>query len=170
MTESFESFSFFRGVSKKYSLESPHVIRPRSDRRPRNSSLEFHRFADKWFDTRFGVAYRSQSLLVTSSLKMASGYGETASHVMRILPLSEYRFCWSPNISDLLYAGTSLKTVTADAVNRILDDANYRECDLGKAHSSGHEVMLFCEKCIAIPIELLGLQIADLTPGIILPG
>src|SRR5690242_373049 len=99
----FEDLSFYRGVSTRYRTDRPSVIIPRRDRRPRNSSVDFHEVADRWFARRFGIAYRSRGVFLTSGIVSATAYAATAAHVMRIVPISAYRYCWSPKISDLLF-------------------------------------------------------------------
>lgn len=166
--DSFERVPFFRGVSEKYQTDRPSVLSPRRDRRPRNSSYGFHGVADNWFDKRFGIAYRSQGLFLTPNVLSASAYAYSLAHVMRVIPIGGYRYCWSPKISDLLFAATRLAEAGAKEVEAYLDSAEYRETDLQEAHDSGHEIMLYCERYIAIPIELLGDLPVSQTPAIIL--
>jgi len=89
---------------------------------------------------------------------------------MRVVPLSTYRYSWSPTVSDLLFSATRLATASAKAIEEYLDSAQYREIGLDEAHDTGNEVMLYCEQYIAIPVGLL-----DATPDpnnryIILPS
>jgi hypothetical protein len=163
----FESLPFFRGVSDRYPIDKPLVLTPRRDRRPRNSSGVFHRVADSWFKSRFGVYYRSQGLFVTSQRLSASTYGATADHVVRVVPLSSYRYCWSPIVSDLLFAATRLATAETTEIERYLHDACYRESGLDEAHVKGHEVMLYCERYVGIPVALLR-NCADASSSILL--
>jgi len=86
---------------------------------------------------------------------------------VRLIPIGEYRYCWSRNTSDLL---SILKGADVADVENLLDSAQYVENDLGGAHSAGHEVMLSCRSCVAIPIELLGLSpAAKSSKSLILP-
>ncbi len=152
----FETLSFYRGVSDKYPTDRPSILMPRRDRSPKHSSVAFHEIADRWFKRRFGVAYRSQGLCITSRQMSASTYAKTQAHVMRVVPLSDYRYCWSPSVSDLLFAATRMAVSSAEAIEDYLDSVQYREVGLDEAHDVGHEVMLYCERYIAIPIGLLG--------------
>lgn len=129
---------------------------PRRNRRPKNSPTHFHDIADNWFRNRFGIAYRSEGLFVMSKLLSATAYAATPDHVMRIVPLSTYRYCWSPKISDLLFVANNMATSTASDIESYLDSAEYCEHGLQEAHEVGNEVMVYCERYIAIPVSLIG--------------
>jgi hypothetical protein len=151
---SFESLIFYRGVSVKYEIDRPSVIEMRRDRIPKNSSIDFHLAADNWFLKRFGVAYRSQALFLCSRQLTAQTYAASPKHVMRIVPLTAYKYCWSPKVSDLLFAATTFATADVSMVENHLDSVGYREDGLTDAHDAGHEVMLHCERYMAIPVDL----------------
>lgn len=158
--ESFETLVFLRGVSERFDPTHPTVHTVRKDRRPKDSSIVFHSIADDWFDNKFGVRYRTQAIFVTSRALTARTYAASDRHVMRILPLTAYRYCWSPEISDLLAVIGGLKNKGRDEIEKVLSSLKYREDNLKEAHDSGHEVMLFCEQYITIPTA--GLNSADL--------
>lgn len=143
--ESFETLPFLRGISNIVS--HPFVAPIRKDRRPRDLEFELHEAADDWFLKRFGVRFRSQSLFVTSLHVVASGYGP---QTVRILPLGDYRYCWSRTTSDLI---SILKGAAVGQVQGLLDAAQYVDVDLAAAHRAGHEVMLYCDEYIAIPFK-----------------
>ena len=157
----FESLSFYRGVSSRHEVSSISLRVSRSDRRPRNTAAAFHAFADHWFERRFGVLYRSQALFVTSSIPMARSYAASDVHVVRVLPVSEYRYCWSPRVADLLKLSTSSSSAGATEWARLLDGADYREDDLSAARDCGHEVMLWCRRYVTIPASLLNIKVGD---------
>lgn len=113
-----------------------------------------HDAADLWFEKRFGIRYRSQALFVTSLDYIASAYADNRNHVVRIVPLGAYKYCWSPVIADMLMISVGLQS--ADKLDELLANGDYRESDLQSAHDSGHEVMVFCEQYITIPIHLIG--------------
>lgn len=166
--DTFETLQFFRGLSNEYSTDKPSIIVPRKDRRPRNSSLHFHQVADKWFLDKFGTPYRSHGVFVIARSLSASAYAASPDHVVRVIPLSPYRFCWSKKISDLLFGAQELADAPAEKIKDFLENACYQEDDLSAAHSSGNEVMLFCERYIAIPVSLLGVSSAPEQPSIII--
>lgn len=145
--------AFYRGTSKGEPSEAPYIGTTRKDRKPRNIANAIHLRADDWFENRFGVKYRSQALFLSSSRFTAQHYAASEKHVVRIIPLGTYKYCWSPNVRDLLSRFKEPSAV--DHVNDILGAAGYIESDLLGAHKSEHEVMLYCEKYIAIPLHLL---------------
>jgi len=75
--------------------------------------------------------------------------------VLRILPLSTYRYCWSEKVVDLLFLANELEHAALEEIEVRLDQLGYREDGLAEASLKGHEVMLHCERCIGIPIGLL---------------
>jgi hypothetical protein len=87
---------------------------------------------------------------------------------MRIVPLSNYRYCWSPNLSDLLSVATKMAHSSEDAIGAHLDSVGYCESGLAEAHAAGNEVMLYCDSCIAIPVDLLDEDPKGSEPSIIL--
>jgi hypothetical protein len=167
---SFEDLAFFRGVSDKYATDRPTVLAPRLDRRPKASAPQFHSAADDWFYKRFGIRYRSAALFLTSRLLSAQTYAATPAHVMRIVPLSDYRYCWSPKVSDLLFAATELANAGPDKIHEYLNSAEYCEGGLAEAHAAGHEVMLSCAQYVCIPHGLLSGPQGGAEQRIILTG
>ncbi|KAA5842656.1 hypothetical protein F2A38_10640 [Pseudomonas chlororaphis] len=153
--DTFENLSFFRGVSAKYAVDRPQILTPRADRRPKDSPKAFHKIADQWFERNFGIPYRSKGLFLTSQLVSASTYAATVDHVMRIIPLSDYRYCWSPKVKDLIFSAQRLATSSPQEIENHLDSLSYSETDLQAAYDMGNEVMLYCENYIAIPISLV---------------
>lgn len=147
---SFETLEFYRGVSDKVSSKYPSIIRTRKDRKPRDTPIHIHEWADSWFKTSFGVGYRSQSVLVTPNRVTAQFYG---THCVRVIPLGNYSFCWSKKYADFLHIvkdGPALDILTAR-----LRAAEYGTADLALAHQSGNELMLCCDSYIAVPLGLL---------------
>jgi hypothetical protein len=170
VAESFEVLSFYRGVSAKVPLDRPSIHAVRRDRRPRDSNYSFHTIADEWFLSRFGVRYRSGALFVVSNLMHAGNYAETPLHVMRIIPLDAYTYCWSPVYRDLLFIQARLVDTKPKSVFDALDLGMYRESDLHSASVSGHEVMLYCEKYLAVPISLLDIKVRSNESIIVTPA
>ena len=150
---SFENLQFYRGLSSGHDLTKPTILKTRKDRKPRDLPEHIHSTADQWFFDVFGVRYRSQSLFVTSDLNVAAAYAFSSSHIARILPLGDYSFCWSKDVRDMmeLFIGNS----SMSPVREQLESANYIQTDLNAAHGRGHEVMLFCDTYICIPINLI---------------
>lgn len=148
----FETLEFYRGFSNRWPIDRPSVITTRKDRRPRNFDDGFHARADAWFEKKFGIRYRSQAVFITSAHFTARGYGATPDHVARIIPLGEYKFCWSPKRIDLLFFERNNEGLD---IEQYLDESQYQDSDLELAHSTKHEVMLYCEQYISIPTSLM---------------
>lgn len=152
--ETFETFEFYRGMSEVYPIDRPIVKKTRKDRAPRDTKTLIHSAADNWFLNRFGVNYRSQAVLVTSRQDFARKYAATVDHVYRIIPMGKYSFCWSPFATDMLELVYDVSE--SEACQSKLASAMYQEIDLAAAHEAGHEVMLFCDQYVAIPVGLCG--------------
>lgn len=148
---SFESLTFYRGLSLNYDISAPSLHFTRKNRTPRDLPENIHETADAWFKKKFGVSYRSQSLLVTSSEHIAATYAATPNHIGRIIPLGNYCYCWSPIIQDMLELFLNQRPLSS--IEEELESAHYKEEDLEAAFKSEHEVMLFCESYICIPIN-----------------
>ncbi|MDO8770388.1 MAG: hypothetical protein Q7K57_17140 [Burkholderiaceae bacterium] len=150
---SFETLSFYRGVSNETPLDRPSLIHTRKNRRPRDTPICLHEAADKWFKASFGVAYRSQAVFLTPNRMTAQFYGKSPNHCVRVVPLGEYSYCWSSKYSDFLHLAKDAPT--ADELTARLPDAGYGTTDLALAHQSGNELMLCCDVYMAVPIGLL---------------
>lgn len=148
---SFESLIFYRGLSSQYDTTYPSLHQTRKNRQPRDVASDVHNAADKWFFNRFGVRYRSEAIFVSSDKNIASAYASSPAHVARIIPLGPYSYCWSRALSDLLQVCMHNPSIP-DLVTE-LDSANYIESDLEGAFRLGHEVMLFCDSYICIPVN-----------------
>ncbi len=166
----FESLVFYRGVSESNPTDHPYLKKTRKDREPKSSSKRFHDVANQWFKQKFGVAYRSEAIFVTSRKLSASAYAASENHLVRIIPTSTYRFCWSPNVSDLLFIAQEFKDASEEDINRRLDLAEYCEGDLQGAHTSGNEVMIFCEDYVCIPVLPDSTTEHSEKPFILIPG
>jgi hypothetical protein len=118
--------------------------------------LDLHNAADDWFLENFGVRYRSQSIFLSSNTNTAAAYAATPDHIARIIPLGPYRYCWSTQLSDLLELCMFRPDI--DTLKRELRSAHYKEDSLEEAHRLGHEVMLFCESYVCLPINCIAQQ------------
>lgn len=150
---SFETLSFYRGISSEIPLDRPSVLHTRKDRRPRDTPKHLHETADAWFLASLGVPYRSSALFLTPSRVIAQCYGKSPDHCVRVIPLGNYSYCWSSKYSDFLHLAKDAPS--SEELTIRLQSAGYGTGNLDLAHESGNELMLFCEKYIAIPIELL---------------
>jgi hypothetical protein len=76
--------------------EIAYEIEVRKDRQPLHSSGPLHNKLNKWLQNETGIKFRSESVFVTKSEKLASQYGKPYVFV----PKGEFSYCWSPYISD----------------------------------------------------------------------
>lgn len=151
----FEVLSFFRGTSGDCPAAHPYISHVRRDRRPKNSPMHFHHVADAWFLKRFGVKHRSSSVFLTSRIVTANTYAASPDHVIRVIPTSDYRYCWSPKVSDLIFSAEKMKSASQAEIEAHLDSLDCTDSDLNEAYRTGHEVMLNCAQFIGIPVGLL---------------
>lgn len=165
LKSTFETLKFFRGIKDQIPLDRPSIHETRMDRRPRDSALHLHSAADNWFNEKFGTRYRSQALFVTSDWATARLYASSDDRVFRIVPLTDYKFCWSPQLKDFLEYG--LRPNQAETISQFLDRSDYTEIDLLAAHGSGHEVMLHCAEYLAVP-HPQPVRVAPILSGLIL--
>lgn len=149
----FEIFTAYRGISSDSRMDAPFIKKVRKNRVPRDIPIDVHLGADDWFFENFGIRYRSQALFITGNPVSASHYAASSRHIVRVIPLGEYKICWSPINSDLFLYGNHAKEET---IEKYLELGRYQESDLEEAIKSGHEIMLYCDQYIAIPVHLLG--------------
>lgn len=148
---SFEKLAFYRGLSKNYEISQPTVHATRKNRLPRDMQQYIHEAADNWFFESFGVRYRSQSIFLSSNINIVSAYAATPDHIARVIPLGPYRYCWSSQITDLLEI--CMHATDVNIFRDELANSRYKEEGLADAHRLGHEVMLFCDSYVCVPIN-----------------
>lgn len=69
----------------------------RTDRRPTDTNLELHNDLNKEFVKKFGYPVRSASIFCSGDQGVAESYGDSYF----IFPIGNFKFVWSPDISDL---------------------------------------------------------------------
>lgn len=148
----FETLTALRGLSAEKKLNSPFIGEMPHNRQPKDLPIDLHNRADQWFYEKFGVRYRSQAIFITGSEFVARSHAYSDQHIVRIIPLSGYRFCWSPLVKDLFSFGNSSNGAT---IEEYLASGDYRQDGLEEALSSGNEIMLQCDQFIAIPTWML---------------
>lgn len=129
----------WRGFGEK-NFQGIVELGPIKGRIPRDTPKWIHEIADQWFFDNFGVRYRSEALFCTGDKSVALYYG----NIYPVVPVDEFRFCWSPVIEDFYGTVSKLKLEQGDSteVFRLLETANYTDQDLIKAIESGSEIML----------------------------
>lgn len=152
----FEKFNFYRGMSNSYPTDKPYIVTPRKNRRPLNSDERFHVTVDDWFYKKFGTYYRSQSVFLTTNKEVARtySYNNSFKHVVRVIPLALYKYCWSPKVEDLYNISIDYLYSDKERIESMLETLEYKESDLIDAVNISNEIMLSCCQYVAIPIML----------------
>ena len=86
----------YRGIKESMGAFEGEV---RKNRIPKDTSQTGHAILNEFFKKAFGVAARSESLFVTPSRGIASGYGVA----YEIFPLDDFDYIWSPILQDAYY-------------------------------------------------------------------
>lgn len=108
-----------------------------------------HKGLNQIFTQKFGAPMRN-GLATTGSRSNASAFAESENHICKIIPIGDFKFCWSPNIDDLgskffMYYGNFDEMPSAES----LAD-QFINTDLKEAIQSGNEVSIYCDRCIII--------------------
>ena len=143
----------YRGVDNFY--EEPKKITPRKDRRPLDSTKEWHDALNKEFYSRFKVKARSEG--VFCKIITPTGYG--LDNI--ILPIGNYYCLWSETVIDAYFADPNNNR--SDYKNDDMSDAakkavsTYKKGSLVDVQKSLNthklmrsEVILICKKYYAI--------------------
>lgn len=134
------------------------VVTARKGRPPGDTPQDFSNEADKFFQEKFGWRGRADATFVSGSMNFAGNYGDV--HI--VIPMGETKFIWSASISDLYrdiyqkhyYVRTRFDP-PEDYVKfkAALKAAKYQDTKLSAAIKSKNEIMLNCERYVAIDIS-----------------
>lgn len=147
----------YRG-SRRKSDKPLEKLNPRQDRTPLDSDPIYHNLFDKMFLKKFGWKARSEGVFVTSHAFTADEYGK----VCIFFPIGNYKFIWSPKMSDLYIGIGRLKRKynydfrnekMADHLEKNFDDLGYVDDDLVSAILSHSEIMFKCNSYYLLDIE-----------------
>jgi hypothetical protein len=147
-----DKYAMFRGVSRQAlgRMEETHIeslyMSPGcyAYRKPKDTPESFHNTVNKMFVKKFGIPFRN-GVFATGATRNAKYYG----HVTQIIPVGDFRFCWSPQVQDF-YSLTEDNATEQEAVGeaRRLITTDYSDKNLKQAILSHHEIMLYCEKVL----------------------
>lgn len=125
----------------------------RKDRRPTDTPTEISKMIDNWFEDKFNVRYRAESLFCVGNKDLARKYGK--AYV--IFPKGKFSFCWSPVFGDLFNENADVfyasnPDLSQRVVDGILDDGEYQNGNLVEALTKcpKNEIMVDCETYYAI--------------------
>lgn len=108
-----------------------------------------HDLANQFFVKKFGTPFRN-GIFATGDKMFAGEYGR---QVVIIIPIGEFKFCWSPVTDDMVMI-LPAKSTSPDFDDSLqyfyksLDE--YQDTDLKAAIASTHEIMLYCNECLMI--------------------
>lgn len=119
-----------------------------ADRQPRDTHEAAHKIANELMVKHHGLPFRN-GVFVTGSHAEASDYGEP----VLIFPIGEFKYCWSPTITDLSdhVPGGANSVFDHERLTEKLDkmfSLYYKTTDLKNAIFSENEIMLYCDKCL----------------------
>ncbi len=141
-------FPLYRGVGHKLG-GSVMKVPVHQFRAPRDTKSEDHRLANDWFQKKFSVRYRGQSLFCSGSRHTADAYSIGGQSAI-VLPVGNYSYCWSQRYFDM---NTDFEDGDSTDIIEFLADGDYINTGIHKAIRSRHEVMLHCQEAMLVSIE-----------------
>jgi len=94
----------------------------RTNRKPKDTPVEYHNYIDKLFNNKFGWKARSNVIFCTSVLSAAEEYGYV---VYMIFPIGKYKYLWNPKIDDLYNDVFEEEYILPEDADDIMDFDNY---------------------------------------------
>lgn len=120
-----------------------HILTVRSDRRPRDSTVENHDSMNAEIAERGLTANRNNSVFVTGALRIANKYG----NLYIAIPIGDFQFTWSPNVADpvaMLASGKKKKSF----------DWRGDDGSILQAIKSKHEIMIHADRVLLVEESL----------------
>ena len=90
----------FRGFTGPVTFglnKNENLMRPR---KPKDSDLFVHKIADQWFDDKFGIKARSETIFCTRNCHQAAEYGE--AYEITVPNTMSYQLIYSSNVNDFI--------------------------------------------------------------------
>lgn len=144
------------------------VIDVNQNRKPTDTPEGMQVLIDDWFQSNFGTRFRQTSLHVTGNIVAASTYAGAAGPVV-IIPMGEYHYAYSEKYTDLFKELVNVNIQVPrkmspegtlqyyrTIVNEFMNKGEYKS-DIGLLHAiqKGHEIMVSCQKALAIQHKFL---------------
>jgi len=134
----------YRGTRRYNTASDPNSFfvrkAARTNRSPVNTARWVHEIYDDFFDKKFGIKARSNTVFTTGNYGTAMEYGM----VYAVFPIGDFRFVWSPTIDDLYIHMTDLED--EEDIRHYLELAKYKDTDLSHAIHSKNEIMVACKE------------------------
>ena len=148
----------YRAINDSFSIKK---MKPRSDRRPRDTPIELHNFMDDYFKKNFGWKARSEGVFVSSDFSYISEY---ASHVHMFFPIGKFKYVWSKHVSDIfiIFREHEIIDINDNEMNGDISDhedtlidvlRHYQNNNLYSAIVAGNEVMVKCKEYYLINMK-----------------
>lgn len=144
-------YPLYRGIKKPIGQIAKFNARL-TDRKPKDTPLVVHNYANKLFVEKFGKMYRN-GVFVTGDEGEADVYG----YAYQFIPIGNFDFCWSPFINDFTTDTDILQLIKEyqGISNELKDDhkhmiehivGEYTTTDLLKGITSTNEMMFWCDQ------------------------
>lgn len=145
-----------------------YIFDVRKDRKPRDTNSELSAIIDDWFEEEFAFSARSQSAFCTGNRTFALTFGLES---VAVFPVGKFSYIWTPNSQDLIdefqdnknikqqfYVSdkNGKRVISTDAVHSYLKSLKFTNNNLPAAIKSGNEIMVDCDKYIAIKVGKVG--------------
>lgn len=143
------------------------IITPRVDRQPRNMPKKFHTLIDDWFNDQFGLKARSAGVFAfgVKTSNTAAGYAASSNKgqggfACVIFPIGPFKYVWSPEVHDLYTNFSQMDYIIQDGEIDVkkfyhyLETLDYKSTDLSAALQSKNEIMLVCDKYLALSVPI----------------
>ena len=140
----------YRSSKKDYDIRK---LKPRVDRKPRDTPLPLHNYMDSIFKKKFGWNARSESIFATSDYMFIEEY---QGNPYIFFPIGNFKFLWHPEISDIFIIFRDHDII--DGNDKLIGDVSdhedtikefingYKSDNLFSAMKSGNEIMIKCKE------------------------
>ena len=158
----------FRGV--RFFIKDPiKTVDVDQNRQPIDTPEVMHDIINDWFFKRTGIPFRSASIFCTGDWSDARRYARDEGHVVTVIPVGEFNYCWSTVYNDMYedlgdyvhkldkIAGRNKDLTTKFLLDKPSNITNFLmkgkytlNTGLLQAIASKKEVMINCQQVIVI--------------------
>ena len=143
-----EQPAIYRGFKDKIEDgDSKNIFRHKS-RSPIDTNQHVHEFADNWFNDRFKIFARSQTVICSTDMDQALRYKSPTGSIAEIIPRGSYKIIYSRNVKDFIDYAIEIDEISESHVDRWLQSKNYQcvaDIKLIPINFKG-EIMVDCEE------------------------
>jgi hypothetical protein len=137
----------------------------RKDRTRLDNNPQFHEVVDNIFQEKFKWKPRSQGMFCSSDRDEIEGYGSP----YMVFPMGRFKYLWAPEVKDLIIQmnkaarqvgvfngrNNDFDDETVRLFKEIMEpyiEGTYKDHDLHHAIDMGNEIMIGCDKYLAVPV------------------